>query len=70
MADAPCRVFALDGGRWRADFDAPQWAPTPGQYLVLYEGDVCLGGGAITTVFRDAVDKAPAEAASTLVAPG
>ena len=32
----------------RATFAEPQWAPTPGQYLVLYDGDVCLGGGVIT----------------------
>jgi tRNA-uridine 2-sulfurtransferase len=63
MADAPCRLVALDDSRWRVEFDAPQWAPTPGQYLVLYEGEVCLGGGAITTVLRDeavATDVAPA----------
>ncbi len=49
MPDATCRVELRDGGRGRATFGDPQWAPTPGQYLVLYEGDVCLGGGVITT---------------------
>ncbi|HEX5864286.1 MAG TPA: tRNA 2-thiouridine(34) synthase MnmA, partial [Casimicrobiaceae bacterium] len=48
MPEAPCRLDRLDNGRWRAGFDAPQWAPTPGQFLVVYDGDVCLGGGAIS----------------------
>jgi len=48
MPDARCRVELLAAGRARATFEAPQWAPTPGQYLVLYDGDVCLGGGVIT----------------------
>jgi tRNA-specific 2-thiouridylase len=30
------------------DFAAPQWAVTPGQSVVLYDGEVCLGGGVIT----------------------
>jgi tRNA-specific 2-thiouridylase len=62
MADAPCRLLAHDGTRWRVEFDTPQWAPTPGQYLVLYDGEVCLGGGAITAVLRDVEDVAVAPA--------
>jgi tRNA-specific 2-thiouridylase len=46
MADAACAVRQEDG-MLRARFDAPQWAPTPGQFLVIYDGDVCLGGGVI-----------------------
>ncbi len=50
MADAACTVHTsvdTTDGFIRATFDAPQWAPTPGQYLVLYDGDTCLGGGVI-----------------------
>jgi tRNA-uridine 2-sulfurtransferase len=47
MPDAGCRIELGAGDSVRAVFDAPQWAPTPGQYLVVYDGDVCLGGGVI-----------------------
>jgi hypothetical protein len=30
------------------DFDQSQWAVTPGQSAVLYDAEVCLGGGVIT----------------------
>jgi len=46
MPDAAC-TLSNKGDGCRATFDVPQWAPTPGQYLVLYDGDVCLGGGVI-----------------------
>ncbi|MDE2276674.1 MAG: tRNA 2-thiouridine(34) synthase MnmA, partial [Burkholderiales bacterium] len=46
QADAPCRV-ALEAGTLRLDFDVAQWAVTPGQSAVLYDGEVCLGGGVI-----------------------
>jgi tRNA-specific 2-thiouridylase len=54
QASAPCRFepAAAEGGGegFRLAFDAPQWAPTPGQSAVLYDGEVCLGGGVISRV--------------------
>ena len=47
QADAPCRLALPGADRLRLDFDAPQWAVTPGQSAVLYAGAVCLGGGVI-----------------------
>jgi tRNA-uridine 2-sulfurtransferase len=44
--DAPCRFSPLDAG-FELAFEAPQWAVTPGQSAVLYDGEVCLGGGVI-----------------------
>ena len=42
---APATVRALDQDRAEVVFDQPQIAITPGQAVVLYEGDVVVGGG-------------------------
>ena len=47
QTEAACTVTPLDGERIRVDFDEPQRAITPGQTVVLYDGDVVLGGGTI-----------------------
>jgi tRNA-uridine 2-sulfurtransferase len=46
QADAACMLRFDDTGI-ALDFEAAQWAVTPGQSAVLYDGEVCLGGGVI-----------------------
>jgi tRNA-specific 2-thiouridylase len=46
--EAAC-VLGLDGEQLWLDFAEPQWAVTPGQSAVLYDGEVCLGGAVIDT---------------------
>jgi tRNA-specific 2-thiouridylase len=48
QTDAACRITRLEADTLELAFDAPQWAVTPGQSVVLYDGEVCLGGGIIT----------------------
>ncbi len=47
QADAPCKLSRANQSEIRVDFSSPQWAVTPGQSVVLYDGEVCLGGGVI-----------------------
>ena len=50
--DAACTLAAGEAGdapgAFRLRFSEAQWAVTPGQSAVLYDGEVCLGGGVIT----------------------
>jgi tRNA-specific 2-thiouridylase len=47
QSDATCTFAKTFETDFRLDFAQAQWAVTPGQSAVLYDGEVCLGGGII-----------------------
>ncbi|MDR2394170.1 MAG: tRNA 2-thiouridine(34) synthase MnmA [Treponema sp.] len=50
QAEQPATALLLEADRLRVDFDTPQRAITPGQAVVLYDGELVLGGGTITGI--------------------
>ena len=52
--DQACRVFAEPPQRLRIRFEERQWAVAPGQSIVFYRGEVCLGGATIEESARGA----------------
>lgn len=53
QSDAECHLVSAldnpDNATFGLSFGQAQWAVTPGQSAVLYEGEVCLGGGLIAS---------------------
>jgi tRNA-specific 2-thiouridylase len=49
QADTECVVMKVDEDGFELEFAEPQWAVTPGQSAVLYQGEVSLGGGVIAS---------------------
>lgn len=47
QSDAPCNFSHCAAGRCEIEFAQAQWAVTPGQSVVVYAGEVCLGGAII-----------------------
>ena len=47
QTDVACALLGAGSTEAKLQFQQAQWAVTPGQSAVLYDGDICLGGGII-----------------------
>jgi len=61
--EEPCQVSVQESGDVVVRFERPQRAVTPGQSVVLYQGDVCLGGAVIERTDAALAERLQQEAA-------
>ena len=62
--DAPCEIDMIKDDSVEIFFGQKQWAMTPGQSVVVYESNVCLGGA----VIEKAIDKVQEPSSEKMVA--
>lgn len=53
--DTPCTIVKNQSDELNVTFAHPQRAVTPGQSIVFYHGELCLGGGIIETPYGSAL---------------
>ncbi|GGO76939.1 tRNA-specific 2-thiouridylase MnmA [Marinobacterium nitratireducens] len=58
QSDQDCVIEDDGSGGYRVRFDSPQRAVTPGQSVVFYSGETCLGGGVIESTGKSGTERA------------
>ena len=64
QSDQACSVHIAEAGGLQVEFDEPQRAVAPGQFVVFYEGEHCLGGSVIDQLIRTAASRQDRQSAA------
>jgi tRNA-specific 2-thiouridylase len=64
QSDQPCSVRITEAGGLKVGFDEPQRAAAPGQFVVFYDGERCLGGAIIDQLIRTTAPRQDGQSAA------